>query len=97
MPTCKPTQTDAAAPRRRLFATWLVAFFLAWGALVVAGRHWGAVLDHWETALAMALGSYVAGSTPMGGGTIGFPVLVLILGEPAELGRGFSLAVQSIG
>lgn len=45
----------------------------------------------------MALGSYVAGSTPMGGGTVGFPILVLLFGLPASLGRDFSFAVQSIG
>ncbi len=48
-------------------------------------------------ALAMAFGSYVAGSTPMGGGTVGFPVLVLFFDQPATLGRDFSFAVQSIG
>jgi hypothetical protein len=29
-------------------------------------------------AIAMTIGSYVAGSTPMGGGTVGFPVLFLL-------------------
>ena len=48
-------------------------------------------------ALSMALGSYVAGSTPMGGGTVGFPILVLLFGMPATLGRDFSFAVQAIG
>jgi uncharacterized membrane protein YfcA len=45
----------------------------------------------------MAAGSYFAGSTPMGGGAIGFAVLVLLFDEPASLGRNFALAVQSIG
>lgn len=45
----------------------------------------------------MALGSYFAGSTPMGGGTVGFPVLVLLFDMPGSLGRNFGLAVQSIG
>lgn len=45
----------------------------------------------------MALGSYVAGSTPMGGGTVGFPILVLLFEMPARLGRDFSFAVQSVG
>ncbi|WGL16439.1 sulfite exporter TauE/SafE family protein [Microbulbifer bruguierae] len=48
-------------------------------------------------ALSMAIGSYAAGSTPMGGGTVGFPVLVLLFDMPASLGRDFSFAVQSIG
>ena len=45
----------------------------------------------------MAFGSYFAGSTPMGGGTVGFPILVLLFDGPAALGRDFSFAVQSIG
>jgi uncharacterized membrane protein YfcA len=48
-------------------------------------------------AVAMAAGSYVAGSTPMGGGTVGFPVLVLLMDLPATLGRDFSFAIQSVG
>lgn len=48
-------------------------------------------------AVAMAVGSYAAGSTPMGGGTVGFPILVLLFDQPAQLGRDFSLAVQAIG
>jgi uncharacterized membrane protein YfcA len=55
------------------------------------------MLEHWGIAVAMAAGSYVAGSTPMGGGTVGFPILVLLLDEPAALGRDFSFAIQSIG
>lgn len=45
----------------------------------------------------MTLGSYVAGSTPMGGGTVAFPVLTLLFELPGSLGRTFGLAVQSIG
>ena len=37
------------------------------------------------------------GSTPMGGGTVAFPVLVLFFGELATMGRDFSFAVQSVG
>ena len=48
-------------------------------------------------AVAMTFGSYVAGSTPMGGGTVGFPVLVLLMDLPATLGRDFSFAVQAVG
>ena len=65
--------------RRRYlpFLAWLLVFYAAWTVLVVFGEHWEAVRAHWPMAAAMALGSYVAGSTPMGGGTVGFPVLVL--------------------
>ncbi|MCB1009477.1 MAG: sulfite exporter TauE/SafE family protein [Acidobacteria bacterium] len=81
----------------RPFLVWLALFYAGWGALVFGGGELATALSHWPIAVAMALGSYVAGSTPMGGGTIGFPVLVLIFDQPAELGRNFSFCVQSIG
>lgn len=89
-----------AAPRKHclwIWFLWLGAFYATWAWLVFGRGKWVEVTTHWPMALAMALGSYVAGSTPMGGGTIGFPVLVLLFGMPASLGRDFSFAVQSIG
>lgn len=79
------------------FFLWLAVFYTVWLALVIGGGHWAELREHWGIALAMALGSYVAGSTPMGGGTVGFPILVLLFDEPAALGRDFSFAIQSIG
>lgn len=79
------------------FLVWLICFYTVWGLIVFAGDRWETVKDHWPIAAAMAAGSYVAGSTPMGGGTVGFPVLVLLFDLPASLGRNFGLAVQSIG
>jgi uncharacterized membrane protein YfcA len=76
---------------------WLALFYAGWSFLVFHLEYLPLALDHWPMAVAMALGSYAAGSTPMGGGTVGFPVLVLLQGEPATLGRDFSFAVQSIG
>jgi uncharacterized membrane protein YfcA len=79
------------------FFIWLALFYLGWLAIVVLGGYRQAVISHWPMAAAMALGSYVAGSTPMGGGTVGFPVLVLLMDLPATLGRDFSFAIQSVG
>ena len=79
------------------FLIWLIAFYAVWLAIVIAGDHWTTLAEHWPIASAMALGSYFAGSTPMGGGTVGFPVLVLLMDSPATLGRDFSFAVQAIG
>lgn len=87
-------------PRRQylwLWLFWLACFYSVWGWLVFGQGKWSAVTAHWPIALSMALGSYVAGSTPMGGGTVGFPILVLLFDLPASLGRDFSFAVQSIG
>ena len=79
------------------FFAWLALFYGAWFVLVLAGGYLQTVLAHWPMAVAMALGSYVAGSTPMGGGTVGFPVLVLLMDLPATLGRDFSFAIQAVG
>jgi uncharacterized protein len=79
------------------FGLWLLVFYSVWLAIVFGADQWATVQSHWPIALSMAFGSYVAGSTPMGGGTVGFPVLVLFFGLPGSLGRNFGLAVQSIG
>ena len=50
------------------FLLWLAVFYGVWLFLVVTGGHWDELREHWGIAVAMALGSYVAGSTPMGGG-----------------------------
>lgn len=76
---------------------WLAAFYTVWSVLVFGYGYWETAKAHWPMALAMSAGSYVAGSTPMGGGTVGFPILVLLFDLPATLGRDFSFAVQSIG
>lgn len=85
------------APTIRPFLLWLLAFYAGWLTIVTTMSSWAEVAAHWPIAAAMALGSYFAGSTPMGGGTVGFPVLVLFFDQPASFGRDFSFAVQSIG
>ncbi len=88
-----------APPRKHLWVwfLWLAGFYSVWLLLLQAEGAWEAAKAHWPIATAMAVGSYAAGSTPMGGGTVGFPVLVLFFDLPASLGRDFSFAVQSIG
>jgi uncharacterized protein len=92
-------QTATRMPRRRIwpFFVWLGAFYSVWAMVVWGGGHWSEVIGHWPIAFVMTLGSYVAGSTPMGGGTVGFPVLVLLFDQDPSMGRDFSFAVQSIG
>lgn len=84
-------------PRIWPFIAWLATFYGIWLTIVTIGGYWPTVLSHWPIALTMSVGSYVAGSTPMGGGTVAFPVLVLLFDLPGSLGRNFGLAIQSIG
>lgn len=96
LPHVKEIQ-DMRHPRMRVWLFWLAAFYAAWLTVNFELGLWHQTRDHWPIALAMTLGSYVAGATPMGGGTVGFPVLVLLFHTPAALGRNFGLLIQSIG
>ena len=79
------------------FAVWVCVFCVGWFAMIHTQHLWDELRAHWPIALSMLFGSYVAGSTPMGGGTIGFPILVLLFDQPASLGRVFSFCIQSVG
>lgn len=83
--------------RLRPFWWWLFWFYCAWFSVVTLCGLWTQIRNHWPISVSMAAGSYVAGATPMGGGTIGFPILVLLFDQPASLGRSFSFCIQSIG
>lgn len=85
------------ASRGWIFLAWLAVFYAAWGMFVFVTGAWPSALERWPIALAMVFGSYFAGSTPVGGGSVAFPILVLIFDQSAALGRNFSLAIQSLG
>ena len=88
-----------AVRKQRLWVwyLWVGVFYSCWALVVWLGDHWATAVAHWPMAVAMLFGSYVAGSTPMGGGTVGFPILVLLFDQPTTLGRDFSFAIQSVG
>lgn len=94
-----PISVPARSARRDMLPwfVWVAGFLTTWATLVATNGWWGRVAEHWPISIAMAIGSYVAGSTPMGGGTVGFPVLVLLFDQPADFGRQFSFFIQSIG
>lgn len=80
-----------------ILTSWLGIVYGGWAMIVLIGGWGDVVAENWRMALAMAVGSYFAGSTPMGGGTVGFPVLTLMMGQTPDLGRDFSFAIQSVG
>lgn len=69
-----------------------------WAASLTSNSLWGAIYEeYWSGALGMVLGSFIAGSTPLGGGVIAFPIAVLILELTPSEGRDVSVMIQSIG
>lgn len=84
-------------PRMRWWLAYVGAFYVAWLALAFGFGYWEQVKSHWPMSVVMVFGSLVAGSTPMGGGTVAFPFLVLAFGQPPNLGRNFGLAIQALG
>lgn len=80
------------------FFAFLAVFYAAYPFLAATGGGIVAVFrDHWPIALVMTLGSYFAGATPVGGGSVAFPIFVLLFDQPPALGREFSFAIQSLG
>src|SRR5207247_8757200 len=76
---------------------YVAALYVAWFILAFGFGYWEQVKAHWPIALVMIFGSVVAGSTPMGGGTVAFPFLVLVFHQPPNLGRNFGLAIPALG
>jgi uncharacterized membrane protein YfcA len=52
---------------------------------------------YYPLTLAMVAGSMIAGSTPLGGGVVAFPVSVLVIKFKPDQGRDFALIIQSVG
>lgn len=77
------------APSAVATAAWLVA--------VVATGMSERVVGHWESAVTMAAGSFLTGSSPLGGGAVAFPVFTKLLDVPPPVARTFGLSIQSVG
>ncbi len=92
---------DQAAPirqfRSRLAWAPPIVFTLSWVAFVINQGHLERVRVQWRAAGTMVFGSFVAGSTPQGGGAVAFPVFTKVLEVPAAVARSFSLSIQASG
>jgi|GEM_PF-341658 len=83
--------------RELLYPGALVALFATWTIFMIVTDRMSLMAEHWDKALTMVLGSFVAGSTPAGGGAVAFPVFTKLLGVPVSIARDHSLMIQSIG
>lgn len=89
---------DRTRTRRATMALGVsVGVTVVWAAAVTVTGQWGRVAGGWEAALTMVFGSFVAGSTPQGGGAVAFPVFTKVLEVPSEVARTFSLCIQTVG
>lgn len=88
---------DSFSPRRVALWGLPAAVTLGWLVYVAAADQWDRVAMHWRSSLTMVLGSFVAGSTPQGGGAVAFPVFTKVLEVPADVARTFSLSIQAVG
>ena len=80
--------------------TWFLPAWmtcLCWTYVLSATAAWNEVFAYWPMALAMIAGSIIAGSTPLGGSVVAFPVAVLVLGFSVEEGRDCGVLIQSVG
>ena len=70
---------------------------LAWLVVMLATGSLGRALDHWQSTLTMIFGSFLAGSSPAGGGAVAFPIFTKVLEVPAPVARTFTLSIQAVG
>ena len=87
----------AAFARAQGWPLYVMLWLGIWLVLVTAPDEWRVALAHWPMALVMIAGSLVAGSTPMGGGTVSFPALVLGFHRTPLMARDFGMAIQATG
>ena len=83
--------------RQRLLWTLPLTATVIWVVVVLTTGLVGRALDHWASALTMLFGSFLAGSSPEGGGAVAFPVFTKALGVPAPVARTFGLSIQAVG
>ena len=70
---------------------------LVWLVYVIAAGEFGRALDRWPSAVTMALGSFLAGASPEGGGAVAFPVFTKVLDVTPAVARTFALSIQAVG
>ncbi len=68
-----------------------------WLAYVTLSGQWDRILGHWASSVTMIFGSFLAGSSPEGGGAVAFPVFTKVLHIGAPVARSFSLFIQAVG
>lgn len=80
-----------------VFTNVAVCVWVGWLSYVGPAGAMGTIARHWQVALTMVFGSFVAGASSEGGGAVAFPVFTKVLGVAPGDAKLFALAIQSIG
>lgn len=95
--TAKATRGSTAKRRSRQALAISFGVLLVWAIAITLTGQWGRIVDNWFAPIIAAIGSIIGSSTPLGGGTVSFPVYTKVLGVPPEVARIFSLSMPAIG
>jgi uncharacterized membrane protein YfcA len=80
-----------------LFVLPVFTTYVIWTIYMISHHAWKLFYHYFYMSVTMVFGSFVAGASSEGGGSVAFPVMTLVFKiHPAEA-RNFSLAIQSIG
>lgn len=80
-----------------IYALPVTCVYAIWATWMTQTGNWGLFAERWHMTLTMIFGSFIAGSSPEGGGAIAYPVMTLGFRIPPDVARNFSLAIQSVG
>ncbi|MEM9609580.1 MAG: TSUP family transporter [Actinomycetota bacterium] len=80
-------------------AAWALSALatIVWLVAVSSAGMFGRIAGHWESTVTMLFGSFLAGSSPEGGGAVAFPVFTKALDVPGPIARTFGLSIQAVG
>ncbi len=80
-----------------VFTNVAVCVWIGWLSYVGPGNAVATIAEHWQVALTMVFGAFVAGASSEGGGAVAFPVFTKVLHIAPADAKLFSLACQSVG
>ncbi|WP_347390249.1 sulfite exporter TauE/SafE family protein [Pseudoalteromonas pernae] len=83
--------------RAHLYPVMLIVLFSLWCIVFFNYFSFADLVANWRSSVTMAFGSFVAGSTPLGGGAVAFPVFTKLLDYSAVDAKTFALAIQAVG
>lgn len=95
--SARRTRASTAKKRSRQALAISFAVLIVWAVAITVTGQWGRILDNWFAPIIAAIGSVIGSSTPLGGGTVSFPVYTKVLGVPPNVARIFSLSMPAIG